>query len=149
MKEDFNYLHCDLKLSNWLSSSFQLIAWLRQRPWRHSIPWWELLLTSQTIRSVQPSRLPMSDPKTMINSNLLPTCTYPPTFPFYKLGSIFGTLDTVFKTLVHCLPGVGFTEINSFFISPPFISPPLHFSSDGQTESLWDPQSQGYLPPTN
>ena len=48
-----------------------------------------------------------------------------PTFSFYKLRS-FSTLETVFETLVRCLPGVGPTEINSCLVSPP-----LGFSAFG------------------
>jgi len=47
------------------------------------------------------------------------------TFSLYKPGSIFSILETIFEMLVHCLPGVGLTEINSFLVSPLLVSLPL------------------------
>ena len=52
-----------------------------------------------------------------------------PTFSSYKPGSVFGTLETVFETLVHSLPGAGLAEINSFLVSPLLVSLPLDFVS--------------------
>lgn len=40
------------------------------------------------------------------------------TFSLYKPRSMFSTLETVFETLIHCLPGVRVTEINSFTSTP-------------------------------
>ena len=51
------------------------------RPWRQTIPWWELKLPSPAIRtdlSQQDSR--WQTPKQWSTWPLLPTCTYPPTF---------------------------------------------------------------------
>ena len=67
----------------------------------------------------------------------LPICTghlhIPPhlclTLSLCKPGSIFSTWETVFETLVHCLLSAGITEINSFLISPSFVSLPLDFAS--------------------
>lgn len=43
----------------------------------------------------------------------------------------FSTWETVFETLVPCLPGVGvsLSEINSFHVPPPPVSLPLDFVS--------------------
>lgn len=40
------------------------------------------------------------------------------TFFLYKPRRIFSTLKTAFETLIHCLPRVGFTEINPFLVLP-------------------------------
>ena len=73
----------------------------------------------------------MTDPKTMIHLTFATHLDVPtdlcPTFCLYKPSSIFGTLDTIFETLVHCLPGVGLTDINSFLVLPPLVSWPLDF----------------------
>lgn len=69
-----------------------------------------------------------------------------PTLPLYKPGSISNTLETVFETLVHCLPDVGLTEINSLFISPPLVSVPLDLaSSEGPNLVFWRTQKPGAL----
>lgn len=68
------------------------------------------------------------------------------TLPLYKPGSISNTLETVFETLVHCLPDVGLTEINSLFISPPLVSVPLDLaSSEGPNLDFWWTRKPGAL----
>ena len=71
-----------------------------------------------------------------------PTCLWP-AFSLFKPGSIFGTWKTVFEMLLHCLPGVGSTEINPFLVSPPFGSLLGILSTpNGWTWFVWDPHPQ-------
>lgn len=51
------------------------------------------------------------------------------TFSSYEFRSISCTWETIFETLVCCLPGVDLTEINSFLVSPPLFSQTLDFVS--------------------
>ena len=41
------------------------------------------------------------------------------TFSLRECRNISSSLETVFEMIVGCLPHVGFTEINSFLVSPP------------------------------
>lgn len=71
-----------------------------------------------------------------------------PTFSLYKSRNIFSSLETVFEIIVCCLPGVGLTEINSFFVSPS-LSLCLRILSmaSGWVWFVWGPWSQVLLHP--
>lgn len=76
----------------------------------------------------------VNDPKTMndppdLTAHLRVPTNLWSTFFFCELRSIFSTLKNIFEMLVHCLPSVGPTEINSFVVSPPLVSLPLDFIS--------------------
>ena len=75
----------------------------------------------------------MTDPRTMFRLTFTAHLQAPtdlcPTLSFYKPTSIFSTLESVFETLAHCLPGGGLTEINPFLVLPPLVSLPLDFIS--------------------
>ena len=89
----------------------------------------------------------MIDPKTTIHLTL-PAHQQGPTdpcatFSLHKPGSVFSTLKTFFETLVHCLPSVDLTEINSFLVSPVLVPLPLGFvSSEWQNLVCLGPQIQ-------
>ena len=73
------------------------------------------------------------DSKTMMELTFTATGRYPPPpLPhifFYKPGSVFGILETIFEMLVCCLPSVGLTEDNSSLVLSSLISLPLGFVS--------------------
>lgn len=55
--------------------------------------------------------------------------THPcPVFSLYKPGSISGTLETVFETLIGSLPSNSLIERYPFLVSPPRVSLPLVLS---------------------
>lgn len=131
MKEDFGYLHFDLKLSSWIFlSSLPLRLGVRplgQNPLKgtkttplkqQGLPW-----VSKTP--------PLIDSQTVIS---LPFLAYlhtstrlRHTFSLYKPGSGLGILETVFAMLVCYVTGVGLTEINSFYFHHPLFSFFLNF----------------------
>ena len=51
-------------------------------------------------------------------------------FFLYKPIRIFCTLEILFETAVHYLPGVGLIEIKSLLVLPSFVSLSLNFVSD-------------------
>lgn len=126
LKEDFGYLHFDLKLSSWIFlSSLPLRLGVRplgQNPLKgtkttplkqQGLPW-----VSKTP--------PLIDSQTVIS---LPFLAYlhtstrlRHTFSLYKPGSGLGILETVFAMLVCYVTGVGLTEINSFYFHHPLFS---------------------------
>lgn len=119
-------LHLDLRLSNWLSSSFQLISELSQKtPPPHSrafpegIPSYPLKQWGLPWASKTPSVWPQGSdgpdlccpPAWIAHWPLSYICT------IQTWKSFFSTLETVFEVQVHCHPEVRLTEINSFLIS--------------------------------
>lgn len=68
-----------------------------------------------------PARPHVTDPKKMIDLTFTASVHIPTelclTFSLCKPRSIFIILETVFETS-RCLSGIGFTEINSFLVSP-------------------------------
>lgn len=80
--------------------------------------------TAQAMTVLSP---PVMDPKTMIDLTFTAHLQVPadlcPTFSLCKPGGIFSILETLFETLLHCLPGVGLTEINSFLVLLSLVSP--------------------------
>ena len=68
----------------------------------------------------EPEILHLIDPKTVKNLTFTAQVLIPANFcPAFlcKPGSIFSPLKTAFGTLVHCLLGGGFIEVNSFLVS--------------------------------
>ena len=131
-----------------LSSSFQLVSGLLQRPWGQTIsrgkPKLPLKQKGQSWASKTPPTIAC---KTMIHltSTYLPIRTHLcPAFSLYKPRGIFSTLETVFEMLIN-FPSVGLPEINSFLVSPPLVSLPLDFVSQEWLNPfcLWAPQAWG------
>lgn len=98
----------------------------------------------------EPARPHVTDPKKMVHLTFTAHLHGPtdlcPSFSFYKPGKIFGTLETIFEILAHCLLGIGLTEINSFLVSQPLMSLPLDFAS-GQWSNVvcLEPQPDNVL----
>ena len=149
LKEDFHSLYFELKLSNWLSSSF---SYLQQKTWWAENPLMEWKLYPQAIRIALNQQDPAHDwlqDSNQFNLHSPPAGTHNLclTFSFYKPGGIFSVLEMVFEKLVYSLPGVGFTEINSFLVSPWLVSLPVDFVSQEWLSLVWDLWSQVFLHP--
>lgn len=127
MKEDFNYLHFDLSLcfiiDYILPSSFSLNS--TKSLWaKHPLVGTENTLSSN--KGCPESARPHVIDLTFTAHQHLPT-NLVPHFPCINQGEFSALWRQVFEALVHYLPSVGFTEVNSFLVSPLLISLPLNF----------------------
>lgn len=99
-------LHFNSKLSSWVLSSLSLSS--GGTPYRCNIPWWEMKLSPQAVRTV----LSLCDWPQDSNgfAHLHVPTDLSRTFSLYKPESIFVTWEAIFGMLAPCLSSVGLTD---------------------------------------
>ena len=117
MKADFNYLHCDLKISHWLSSFRAYLLTQAKYPVGQSIPWWNRNYPSGKKDCNIQQHPTWLTPRQWLTWPLLPTGTYPPnlcpTSSLYKTEKYFQHFgDSLWDVFSWCWP-----QWNKFFSS--------------------------------